>query len=168
MTDFTEVVPTDGDVANSYEYILDIAAVPVGDAEPTWLNVPDINALSPEWSDQTGDATTYAHKGSTNEEKSGRSAVINFQQLLIRDSAGDFQAEWKVLKDAADAKGKNNRILVRWYDALGASDAYQGTFRVTRANRPQTGAIEKGWEAWTLTSRGEPQPIENPTAESES
>lgn len=162
MTAYSGVVPTEGDPAQSYEYIFDIATIPVGAAEPVWVNVPDITALNPLFNDKVQSIVTYAHKGSSADSKTGSSFTLGFNILKIRDNTGEFQPEWLILKAAADAKGKANRILVRFYDALGASDAYEGTTRVSRDARPETGAEGVGFDAFTLNGVGEVLPIENP------
>lgn len=164
MTDYADVQPTEGDVANSYEYIFDVAVLPTGSGEPVWLNIPDITGLDPQFADKLKDITTYANKGSTSQKKVGRDFTLNFQILKVRDETGEFQAEWLLLKAAADADGKANNIAFRYYDALGASEAYQGTAAVSRGNRPSTANDDPGFDAFTLTGRGRVNPITNPVA----
>lgn len=163
MTAFADVKPTTGDVANSYEYIFDLAARPTGSAEPNWVNVPDITALNPAFAAKLKDITTYAHKGSTAQAKVGDDFTLDFNILKIRDNTGEFQAEWLMLKNAADSKGEANRLLFRYYDALGASDAYQGVAAVSRGNRPSTGNDDPGFDNFALTGVGQVLPIPNPT-----
>lgn len=162
MTNWNDVKPTSGDVANSYEYMIDIRAL--ADPENEWINVPDITALNPQFTAQLANITTYAHKGATAQAKTGSDLSLDFNILKVRDETGEFQPEWLILKTAADAKGEANVIEVRWYDALGASDAYQGKVSVARSARPNTGNNEPGFDAFTLTGFGEVLPIPNPTA----
>jgi hypothetical protein len=161
MTAYQDVVPTEGDVAQSYETIVDIAVKPES-GEPTWINVPDITAVNPQMPAQLQAITTYAHKGKERQTKIGAGATVGFNILKIRDNTGEFQPEFLILKAAHDAIGSDNEILMRWYDALGASDAYQGTFLVQRDARPENGATGPGWEAFTLTGAGDVEPITNP------
>ena len=162
MTKYEDVKPTQGDVANSYEYIFDIALNSA--EEPTaWLNVPDITALNPQFAAKLKDIATYAHKGASAQKKTGADFTLDFNILKVRDQTGEFQAEWLMLKQAADAKGDGNNLRFRYYDALGASDAYEGIAAVSRGNRPSTGNDDPGFDNFTLTGVGEVVPIENPT-----
>lgn len=165
MTEFTDVAPTEGTIAQSYEYIFDIAQKPTGNAQPSWVNVPDITALNPQFPAQLQAITTYAHKGQERQSKIGSGFSLGFNILKIRDNTGEFQPEWLLLKNAADGVGTSNELLFRYYDALGASDAYQGTALVQRDGRPETGAQGPGWDAFTLTGAGDVLPIANPTVE---
>lgn len=165
MTDYADVAPTEGSVAQSYEYIFDIAEKPTGSAEPNWVNVPDITALNPQFPAQLQAITTYAHKGKERQTKIGSGFTLGFNILKIRDAQGEFQPEWLILKNAADGEGSDNEILMRFYDALGASDAYQGTTLVQRDARPENGAQGPGWDAFTLTGAGNVVPIVNPAAD---
>lgn len=162
MTDYADVVPTEGSVAQSYEYIVDVAPVPVAPAEKVYVNVPDISAFNPQFPAQLQDITTYANKGQTAQTKTGSAPTASFNILKIRDNTGEFQAEWLTLKNASDKTGKDNLVYLRWYDALGASDAYEGLFLVTRDARPETGAQGPGWDAFTFAAAGPILPIVNP------
>ncbi len=164
MTDYADVAPTEGAVAQSYELIFDIAVKPVGAAEPTWLNVPDITAMNPQFPAQLQAITTYAHKGKERQTKIGSAFSLAFNLLKIRDLTNEFQAEYLLLKNAHDAVGADNEILFRFYDALGASYAYQGSALVQLDARPENAATGAGWEAFTLTGAGDVEPIENPLA----
>lgn len=164
MTDFDDVVPTQGTPANSYEFIVDIAIQPAGAGTPVWVNIPDITDWNPQHPPKTSNTTTYAHKGGTSESKTGSDFSGEFNMLKIRDATGKaFQPGWQILKDASDAKGEANKILVRWYDAFGAPDAYQGKARVDRA-RVNTGTADNEWDKFTLTGDGSALPIANPLA----
>lgn len=162
MTKFDEVSPTEGAVAQAHELIFDIAVKPAAGQQPVWVNVPDITALNPQFPAQLQAITTYAHKGKERQTKVGSGFSLGFNILKIRDAVGEFQAEWLLLKAASDADGSANEILFRYYDALGASDAYQGTGLVGRDARPENGAQGPGWDAFTLTGAGDVVPIVNP------
>ena len=167
MTTWADIKPTEGDVANTFEYMFDIAPLPEGGlaAVQDWTNVPDITGLNPQFAPKMKDITTYADKGSTSQKKVGNDFTLDFQILKVRDQTGKFQPEWKILKDASDASGSANNIAFRYYDALGAEDAYMGVAAVTRANRPSTANDDPGFDAFTLTGRGEVAPISNPVDE---
>lgn len=162
MTDYADVVPTVGDVAQSYEYIIDVATVPAAAAQPVYINVPDINQFNPQFPAQLQEITTYANKGQQAQTKVGSAPTASFNILKIRDETGEFQPEWLLLKNASDKTGKDNVIILRWYDALGASDAYGGRFLVTRDSRPENGAQGPGWDAFTFAAAGPILPIANP------
>lgn len=164
MTDYANVVPTEGSVAQSHEFILDVAAPPVAPAAKTYVNVPDITAVNPQFPAQLQDVTTYANKGQQAQTKIGSAPTLSFNILKIRDNTGEFQPEWLLLKNASDKTGKQNLVWLRWYDALGASDAYEGLFLVVRDGRPETGAQGPGWDAFTFTAAGPVLPIVNPIA----
>lgn len=160
MTAYADVKPTEGDVANSYEYIFDINT---GTTEaPTWLNVPDITALNPQFAAKLKDIATYAHKGQSAQKKVGGDFTLDFNILKVRDNTGEFQTEWLALKTHADAEGEGNNIGFRYYDALGASDAYQGIAAVSRGNRPNTGNDDPGFDSFTFNGVGGVKPIANP------
>lgn len=163
MTEYAAVVPTEGSVAQSYEYIVDVATPPVApETERTYTNVPDINQFNPQFPAQLQDITTYANKGQQAQAKVGSAPTAAFNILKIRDNTGEFQPEWLILKNASDKTGKDNLVYLRWYDALGASDAYEGLFLVTRDARPENGAQGPGWDAFTFAAAGPILPIVNP------
>lgn len=164
MTEYATVAPTEGSVAQSYEYIVDVATPPVAPGTKSYVNVPDITGLNPQAPAQLQDVTTYANKGQQAQTKVGSAPTVAFNILKIRDNTGEFQPEWLILKNASDQTGKQNLVWLRWYDALGASDAYEGLFLVVRDGRPETGAQGPGWDAFTFTAAGPVLPIENPVA----
>ncbi|UCR89247.1 phage tail tube protein [Mycetocola spongiae] len=157
---YADVKPTVGDIANSFEYMFDINTGTI--AAPVWVNVPDITGLNPQPTPKLKDIATYAHKGSSAQVKVGNDFALDFNLLKIRDKTGEFQPEWLALKAAADAKGEANNIGIRWYDALGASDAYQGVAAVSRGNRPSTGNDDVEFDNFSLAGVGEIKPIANP------
>lgn len=163
MTAYASVAPTEGSVAQSYEYIVDVAPIPIGSAAKVYVNIPDVNQLNPQFAPQLQDVTTYANKGQQAQTKVGSAPSVSFNVLKIRDATGEFQSYWLLLKDASDKTGKDNLVYLRWYDALGASDSYEGKFLVTRDARPENGAQGPGWDAFTLTAAGPVVPIPNPT-----
>lgn len=162
MTAFDDVEPTVGSVAQSYEYIIDVATVPAGGGSKTWVNVPDISVFNPQFPAQLQDITTYANKGQQSQMKVGSAPTASFNILKIRDNTGEFQPEWLILKEASDQTGLENLVYLRWYDALGASDAYEGLFLVTRDPRPENGPQGPGWDAFTFAASGTVLPIVNP------
>jgi hypothetical protein len=165
MTDFADVKPTVGAASNSYEKILDIQAYGTGTpTEEAWVNVPDITAFNPTRPPITADTSTWAHKGGTSTQKTGESFSATFNVLKIRNSEdNDFQDYYLTLLRASEGTDTDNLVHVRWYDALGASEAYQGIASVQVA--PQTtGNAEKGWDTVTLTGDGKATPIANPLA----
>lgn len=163
MTAYADVKPTEGDIANSYELIFDINTGTT--LAPVWLNVPDITALNPQFSAKMKDIATYAHKGASAQKKVGNDFTLDFNILKVRDDTGEFQPEWLALKTASDADGEANNIGFRYYDALGASDAYQGRAAVSRGNRPNTGNDEPGFDSFVLTGVGGVLPIVNPVTD---
>ncbi|WP_051702041.1 phage tail tube protein [Mycetocola saprophilus] len=160
MTKYEDVKPTEGSIANTFEYIFDINTGTF-DA-PVWTNVPDITALNPQFTPKLKDIATYAHKGSSAQAKTGNDFVLDFNIMKIRDNTGEFQAEWLKLKAASDALGAANNIGFRFYDALGASDAYQGVAAVSRGNRPDTSNDGVAYDQFVLTGNGQVKPIANP------
>lgn len=157
---YDTVTPAVGDVANSYEYMLDINT---GTAlAPVWLNIPQLTGFNPAHAPKLRDITTYADQGSTNQKKTGQDFSLDFNLLKVRDATGEFQPEWLALKEAADAEGDDNNIELRYYDSKGASDAYQGICSVGRGGRPSTGNDDVGWDNFTFASVGKVAPIPNP------
>lgn len=165
MTDYADVKPTVGAAANAFEKILDIQ--PYGDGTPVegaWENVPDITSFNPTRPPITADTTTWAHKGGQSNTKTGESFSATFNVLKIRNTVdNDWQDYVITLLRASEADGTGNLVHYRYYDALGASEAYQGVASVQMA--PQsTGNTDKGWETVTLTGDGRATPITNPIA----
>lgn len=162
MTALDAVVPTVGTIAQSYDFIVDVATVPVAPAEKVYINVPDVVQVNPQFPAQLQDVTTYANRGQQAQAKVGSTPTVAFNILKVRDETGEFQPYWLLLKNASDKNGKDNLVYLRWYDSLGASDAYEGLFLVTRDARPESGAQGVGWEAFTFTAAGPVLPIANP------
>lgn len=162
VTKFEDVKPTAGAASNAYEVIVEVQ--PYGTGAPvdeSWKNVPDITEFSPSFEAKTSDTTTYAHKGATSTTKVGSNWSASFNMLKIRDKENEFQDDYLVLKKASDANGRDNLVHIRYYDALGADEAYVGVASVSVA--PQaTGNEDKGWVTVSLTGDGEFTPITNP------
>lgn len=165
MTDYADVKPTIGSTANSFETILDIQPYGTGTPdEAAWENVPDVTAFNPSRPPITADTTTWAHKGSTSTQKTGESFTATFNVLKIRNSVdNDFQDYYLTLLRASEADGSDNLVHFRYYDALGASYAYQGIASVQVAPQDTSNA-GKGWDTVTLTGDGKATPIANPLA----
>lgn len=163
-TTFEDVKPTPGAASNAFEKILEIQ--PYGDGTPTdasWTNVPDIDAFNPTRPPITADTATYAHKGGSSNTKVGEDFNLTFNVLKIRQVDNDYQDYYLTLLRASEGEGTANLIHYRYYDALGASEAYQGIASVQVAPS-STGKTDKGWETVTLTGDGRAKPIDNPIA----
>ena len=153
-----------GDIANSYEYMFDINTGTT--AAPVWMNVPELTGLAPTHTPVRQDTTVYADQGVTASRKTASDFALSFNLLKKRDPlTGEFQASWLALKAAADAKGEDNELEVRYYDSKGASDAYQGRCSVNKDARPNTGNADVNWEAFSFASVAPVEPIENPLLE---
>lgn len=167
MTTLEEIKPTQGEFANSFDYILDVAILPAGGLsailEDDWVNIPDKTNFDPQFADILRDIATDANKGAAAQVKVGETFTTTFNILKIRDLTGEFQPEWLLLKQARDGLGEANQIAIRFYDGKGASDAYAAVASVTRNARPQNGPAEAGWDSFTLTGVGITAPIANPT-----
>lgn len=160
---FDTITRDTGDIAQSYEYMLDIEIPPVGGTgESTWQNVPELTGFNPVHTPVTQEATVYADQGANATRKTGSDFAASFNVLRKRDETGEFQASWLTLKAAADGEGEANLVTIRYYDSRGASDAYRVTCRVQRDARPETGAVGIGWDAFTLTGVRKATPIANP------
>lgn len=165
MTSFTDVKPTVGAASNSFEKIVDIQPYGTGEAvEGSWTNIPDITSFNPTRPPITADTTTWAHKGGTSTQKTGESFTATVNVLKIRNAEdADFQDWYLTLLRASEGDDTANLVHIRWYDALGASEAYQAIASVQIA--PQTtGNAEKGWDTVTFTGDGKARPIANPVA----
>lgn len=162
---FDKMKPTAGDAANSYELYLDIA--PLGDtddapAAEAWVNVPDIKNLNPTSTATTDNTATYAHRGAKAESKTGEDWSGSVDLLKLRDKTGEFQPEFGILNTAAHAKGRANRLWARWYDAKGATYAFQGIVSVTDNGRQGTDVTGVDFHQFGIASYGEVLPIANP------
>lgn len=169
MTKLADVKPTIGNAAGSFEYLLDITAVPAdGDLSTipangsgAWANLPDINSLAPTNAPKQKDRTTYANKGQTKNTKRGSDFSMTVSVLGIRDDTGEFQPALVALLAAAEADGDDNNVAYRYYHATSPSLAWEGTAGVnwTRAN---TGVDDDEWFDFTLTGQGDRVKITNP------
>ena len=159
-TQYANVKPTAGNQAGSYEWLWDITATPAV-TTPTWLNVPDITGLTPTPSPKLKDGTTYAHKGSTAQSKTGEDFTLAASIKGVRDTTGEFQPELLILFAAADAKGAANIVGYRYYHASSPSLAWKGTAAVNWT-RDNTGNDDLEMFALTLTGQGDRIKIANP------
>lgn len=164
ITSFDDIKPTPGAAANAFEIIFEVQ--PYGDGTPVdgaWEVVPDITAFAPTFAPKTADTTTYAHKGSASTTKIGADWSGSLNILKIRQQDGNFQPSYLIFKNAADGIGIDNLLHVRYYDALGADEAYQGIAGIS-VDRQGTGNEDKGWMTVNLTGDGPFNPIPNPLA----
>lgn len=165
MTKFENIKPLDGSVANTYEYTVDVALIPADGteiAESAWVNLPEITAFQPNRTPKTADAGTYANKGTADQTKIGEDFSGTFNILKRRTDGVEFAESWQILKTASDAIGADNVLAVRYYDSLGANDAYQGRASVVRNQRPNTGNDGVEFDAFTFTGKDRFVPIVNP------
>lgn len=167
---FDDIAPEAGDYANSYEQFLQYYDGPNTDFEGTgtvtdtdWKTIPEITALDPKFTATVKDISNYAYKGTPGHSKTGDAVVVTVNVYKKRDpTTHDFYPWYLKLKAAADAKGEDNKIHVRWGDALGASDAYQAKVLVSHPQRQNTGDDDIEVAQFDLTSDGAPTPITNP------
>lgn len=170
MTKFADIVPGTGDVANSYELLLDIYDGPIADLMPggtidseKWINVPEISALSPKFTDTIKEIANYAYKGNPGKNKNGSTVELSFTVTKRRVvGTNNWTPDYLALKSRADADGAANKIGARFYDALGADEAYQGIFLVGHPERQGTGNDDTAIDQFTLQSDGKVSPITNP------
>lgn len=164
MTAFSGIKPTLGDQSGTYEWILDIAAIPSGGGAPTsWLNVPDFGNFAPTPAPKLKEGTTYANKGQTSQSKTGEDFSASFSVKAVKDATGEFQAELLLLLSTAEAKGKANNIAYRYYHATSAALASGGTAAV-QWSRANNGMDDLEWFDFTLTGQGDRAPITRPTS----
>ncbi|MFA5608312.1 MAG: IPT/TIG domain-containing protein [Leucobacter sp.] len=169
MTHPTDIVPTQGTNASSYEWILDVAAVPVGAADPDWITFPDITALQPNQSDRTSDGSTYANKGQEDTAVIGETFNLALNAKPVKNALGEIHPALALLLAAANAKipggdASKRTILARYYHYDIPDLAYEYTCEVswTRAN---TGNADVEFFSFTLTSKGDRKVITNPALE---
>lgn len=160
MTTSSDIKPTVGENANSYQYIWDITASP--DVTPrVWLNVPDMTAFNPQAPGKLTDDTTYANAGEQSSAKTSETWTLSVNVKAVLDLTGEFQPELRALINAADAKGRPNVIGYRYYHWTSSDIAYEGTALV-EWNRANTGNDDVEFFAFTLTSKGDRKKIANP------
>lgn len=161
-----DIAPTRGTNRSSYEWILDVAAVPEGATTPSWLTIPDITALQPNSTPTQTEGGTYGHKGQQSQDTIGEGFNLSVNVKVITDEDGEVIPGLELLIDAAnalldDARADDRVVLVRYYHYKIASLAYQMTADVnwTRAN---TGNTDNEFMSFTLTSKGDRKAITNP------
>lgn len=166
MTNPTDVKPTQGINASSFEWLLDIALVPVSPAAPSWLNYPDITALQPNGTPKTSDGTTYANKGQDDVSTIGESFNLALNGKIVKNALGEAMPVVSLLIDAADAHldgGDPSKkvILARYYHFSIPDLAYEFSAEVNWA-RQNTGNADNEFFSFTLTSKGDRKKISNP------
>lgn len=159
MPQVTQQGPSTGSVGMSYEYGLDVNTGT--EASPIWSNIPDITGLNPNMSDQTADGTTYANKGQTDNTKIGRDFAPEFSAKPVADNQGLMQPALEKLVAAAEQNGTGNVVGIRLYSFRFKSLAWSGHVGVgySRAN---TGNADAELLAFTTTSKGDFEQIDNP------
>ncbi len=163
MTTFDTLSPAPGDVANSYELLTDINTGT--DAAPVWLNVPEVSGLTPAFTDVLREISNYSYKGNPGQTKTGESFVLTFNVTKRRvPGTNQFYPWYMALKNKADLKGEANKIGVRFYDGLGADEAYQAKALVSHPSRQNTDDNTTEVAQFTLTGDGTAAPITNPLA----
>ncbi len=161
-----DIAPTRGTNRSSYEWILEVAAVPEGSTTPTWLLIPDITALQPNSTPTQTEGGTYANKGQQSQDTIGEGFSLSVNAKVITDEDGEVVPGLELLIDAANAlldqaRAGERVIKVRYYHYEIASLAYEMTAEVnwTRAN---TGNSDNEFMSFTLTSKGDRKVITNP------
>lgn len=161
-TDYANFKRTAGAAANAFETILEVQ--PYGTGTPTegaWKPVPDLNNFDPAFTPQTKDTTVYGDKGSTSVTKTGDDWAASFNHLVLRTATGEFAEPTVTFLRASEGTGSANLLHIRYYDALGASYAYQGVASVS-VKRQNTGATDTNWFTVNLTGNAKFSPITNP------
>lgn len=167
MTTPTQIAPTRGTNASSYEWILDVGIVPENPGDPIdWLNVPDITALAPNSTQTTADGSTYANQGQTDTATIGESFNLSVNVKVVTDTAGDVIPALNLMIEAANAlldqERAGDRVLaIRFYHYKLANMAYEYTADITWT-RQNTGNVDLEFLAFTLTGKGDRKVIPNP------
>ncbi|KKI18711.1 MULTISPECIES: phage tail tube protein [unclassified Leucobacter] len=164
---YTPPAPTQGSNANSYEFHLDVASVPVSPAtEPTWLSGPDITGLQPNAAPKTADGTTYANRGQDDTPTVGETFTVAFDAKPVKNTAGSIQPFISLLIAAAQATLKGGDptkkvILARVYHETIPELSWQFTAEVS-FQRKNTGNADVEFLSFTLTSKGDREIVDNP------
>ena len=167
MTLPSAIAPTQGTNASSYEWILDLAAMPVApETEPDYIAYPDIKDVQPNASDKTADGTTYANKGQDDVSVIGETFTLALNAKLLKNSAGEIHPAMKLLLDAANSKlpgGDPSKkvIMCRYYHYWVEELAYEFSAEVSWS-RANTGVADVEFLNVTLTSKGDRKLIDNP------
>ena len=167
MTLPSAIAPSQGANAASYEWILDLAAVPVSpETEPSWIVYPDIKDVQPNAADKTADGTTYANKGQDDVATIGETFTLALNAKLVKNSDGEVHPAMKLLLDAANSKlpggdATKKVIKARYYHYSVAELAYEFSAEVSWS-RANTGVADVEFLAVTLTSKGDRKVITNP------
>lgn len=167
MTTPSQIAPTRGKNASTYEWIFDVAEIPLNEGDPfNWQNIPDITALAPNSTATTTDGGTYANQGQANLITTGESFNLNVNVKMVTDADGHPIVPVAMLLEAANAlldqDRAGDRILAfRYYHYKVPQWAYQFTADVswTRAN---TGNTDLEFLSLTLSAKGDRKVIPNP------
>lgn len=151
--------------ALAYELLLEVDMADAGTSTPEWTKVRFTSEINPTFEPTMQDATTYDDEGQHRDVKTGSTWSCEFTINRYRDAQGKFMPEAEKLRKAGDPEsfGEDAFVHVRWYDKLGADEAYEGQAYVQWA-RAETGAEALGKATVTLTGYGVAAAIENPAA----
>lgn len=167
MTKPNEVAPTRGVNGNSYEWIMEVGALPANPGDPIdYMLLPDITALQPNSSPTTTDGGTYANKGQANQITTGEGFTLNVNVKVVYDNDGNVIPAVALLIEAANALLDQDRagdrvLAVRYYHYRIPQFAWEFTADVswTRAN---TGNTDLEYLQITVTAKGDRKVIANP------
>lgn len=163
---YTPPAPTQGVNGTSFEWKLDVAAVPVSPAEPTWLTCPDITSLQPSSSPKTADGTTYANRGQDDTPVIGETFTVGYDSKLVKNTAGEPAPYLSLLLAAAQAnlpggdatkKVIKARVYHEWIEELSWEFTAEVSFQ-----RKNTGNAEVEFLSFTLTAKGDRKVVPNP------
>ncbi|QIK63836.1 hypothetical protein G7068_12020 [Leucobacter viscericola] len=163
---YTPPAPTKGVNGQSYEFKLDVAAIPEGSAEYVWLPGPDITGLQPNASPKTADGTTYANRGQDDTPTVGETFTIAFDAKAVKNTEGKLAPYMSLLIAAAQANLKGGdptkkviaaRVYHEWVEEL----SWQLTAEVS-FQRKNTGNADIEFFSFTLTSKGDREVVPNP------
>lgn len=164
-----DVTPTQGTNASSYEWLLDVAPMPIANEDPDFILFPDITALQPNQTDRTSDGATYAHKGQEANDVIGESFNLSLNAKLVKNAAGEVHPALAVILASANAKlpggDPSKKIFkARYYHYWVPELAYEYTCEATWS-RANTGNADNEFLSVTLTSKGDRKLIDNPALE---
>lgn len=150
--------------ALAHELILEVDTGTVPET-PVWTKVRFTSEIEPSFEPNLQDATTYDDEGQTRQVKTSAEWSIEFTINRYRDATGLFMPEAEKLRKAGDPEsfGEDAFVHVRWYDKLGADEAYEGTAYV-QWERAESAADALGKAGVTLTGYGPLTAIANPNA----
>jgi hypothetical protein len=167
----TVTLPAGYTIGKSFEHGLDVNLGSL--AVPNWQEVRRISGFQPTDTPTTQDAQTYDDLGAINQDVTGWSWALAFNQQVHRSqTTGLYLPETEYLLARAghpDAKGADAVAHVRWYHkpetgTPNPSEAFEGfgTVAKTRQNVGPNGEIDV--YGFSLTGKGPKTPITNPFA----